>query len=153
LVRALKHDGAEHRSWSAHVVRQKGPLIVLEGTFDRQIEHDLLGTISQGTLSIEYYWLDRWYNIFRFVQPKGELRNYYCNVNRPPTFDGQVLSYVDLDIDVVVEPDLSFKVLDLDEFECNVIRYNYPLELQNRVRGAVDELVGLIQNRAFPFNY
>jgi protein associated with RNAse G/E len=126
---------------------------VLDGRFDREIEHDLLGTISRGTLSVEYYWLDRWYNVFRFVAPSGRLRNFYCNVNQPPCFDGQVLSYIDLDIDVIVETDFSYSVLDLDDFERNVIRYGYSPELQANARGAVNDLIGLIQTRAFPFDY
>jgi protein associated with RNAse G/E len=125
---------------------------VLDAKFDRKIEHDLLGTISRGTLSLEYYWLDRWYNVFRFLAPGGVLRNFYCNVNKPPSFDGQILSYIDLDIDVLVEPDFSYSVLDQDEFERNVLIYDYPLEIRIKARSAVDELIGLIQARAFPFN-
>jgi protein associated with RNAse G/E len=125
---------------------------VLEAQFDREVEHELLGTIPVGTLSIEYYWLHRWYNVFRFLDAGNRLRNFYCNVNQPPRFDGQVLSYVDMDIDVLVERDFSFRVLDLDEFEHNVIRYDYPIELQTNALGAVNELIELIQTRAFPFN-
>ena len=148
----MKYGELEHRRWSAQLLRQEGSLIVLDAVFDREIEHDLLGTISQGTLSLEYYWLDRWYNVFRFLEPHGQLRNFYCNVNQPPVFDGIVLSYVDLDIDVLVEPDFSFKVLDLEEFERNAIQYGYPAELQLSARSALDELVGLIETRAFPFD-
>ena len=39
---------------------------MLDAVFDEEIEHELLGTISSGTISTEYYWLDRWYNVFRF---------------------------------------------------------------------------------------
>lgn len=125
---------------------------MLEGSFDRQIEHDLLGTIPCGTLSVEYYWLDRWYNIFRFLGHGGVLRNFYCNVNQPPTLDGQVLSYIDMDIDVVVEEDFSFRVLDLDEFERNAMRFDYSPGLQANAHRAVNDLIKLIQSRAFPFD-
>ncbi len=111
-----------------------------------------MGTIARGTVSLEYYWLDRWYNIFRFINPDGELRNYYCNVNMPPTLDGEVLSYIDLDIDVLVEPDFSYKVLDQDEFEENAERYNYPEHVRRNARQAVTELIELIEDRKFPFN-
>ena len=134
------------------MARQDGALIVLNAAFDREIEHDLLGTISRGTLSVEHYWLDRWYNVFRFVGPDGALRNFYCNVNQPPSLNDHVLSYVDLDIDVVVNPDFSFQVLDLDEFEKNALRYGYPLELQANARRALKELTNLIEARAFPFD-
>jgi protein associated with RNAse G/E len=119
--------------------------------FEEEVEHDLLGTISSGTISTEYYWLDRWYNVFRFSGADGKLRNYYCNVNQPPRFDGRVLSYIDLDIDVLVAPDLTYKILDVEDFEANARRYAYPEDVQANARQAVAELTGLIESRAFPF--
>lgn len=150
-VRAHKYDGSEHRSWNAKVLRQEGSLLVLDAMFDKEIKHDLLGTIASGTKSIEYYWLDRWYNIFRFAEPTGELRSYYCNVNVPPAFDGQVLSYVDLDLDILVEPDLSYRVVDFDDFERNADRFGYSEDVQTKARQGLERLVELIEARAFPF--
>ena len=152
LVRACKYDGSEHRSWPAQVLREEGPLIVLDARFSDEISHDVLGTIAIGTHSLEYYWLDCWYNVFRFAQPDGELRNYYCNVNVPPAFDGETLSYVDLDLDILVQPDFSYQILDVVDFEANVKRYGYPVEVQTNARRAVDELVKMIQTREFPFS-
>jgi uncharacterized protein len=126
--------------------------VVLDATFEEPIEHDLLGSIPVGTLSTEYYWLDRWYNIFRFSDPDRKLKKFYCNINMPPQFDGQTLTYVDLDIDVLVEPDLSYKVLDLEDFEDSARHYNYPSDIQQRARRALDEVIGLIDTRAYPFN-
>ena len=102
-------------------------------------------------MSTEFYWFDRWYNVFRFSEPSGELKSFYCNVNMPPTFDGQVLSYVDLDIDVLVQPDLSYQVLDLDDFEENVVRYDYPEDVCTNARQALGELIDLIDTKSFPF--
>jgi protein associated with RNAse G/E len=151
-VRAHKYDGSEHRRWNAKLVRQAGPLLVLDATFDEEIKHDLLGTITSGTRSIEYYWLDKWYNIFRFAEPTGELRSYYCNVNVPPAFDGQVLSYIDLDIDILVEPDFSYRIVDLEDFEQNAERFGYSEEVLTKARSALKELVKLIEDRAYPFS-
>ena len=150
-VRAYKYDGVLHRSWDAELVRQDGPLVVLDARFTDEIVHDLLGTISSGTHSLEYYWLDRWYNVFRFAQPDGTLRNYYCNVNVPATFDGEILSYVDLDLDILVNPDSSYTVLDVEDFEINARRYGYTEEVQANARQALQELVKMIEGRAFPF--
>src|SRR5918997_3063790 len=88
-VDSLKFDGRLHRSWPARLVRREGSLLVLEGVFETEVRHALLGRISAGTLSTEFYWTDRWYSVFRFREPAGRLRNYYCNVNRPAEFDGQ----------------------------------------------------------------
>jgi protein associated with RNAse G/E len=151
-VRAYKYDGLLHRTWPAELLRQEGSLIVLDAQFADDVIHDLLGTIASGTHSLEYYWLGRWYNVFRFAEPDGTLRNYYCNVNVPPTFEGDILSYVDLDLDILVEPDFSYRILDVEDFERNVEDYGYSGEVQANARRAVDELVRMIETRAFPFN-
>jgi uncharacterized protein len=148
----LKYDGREHRRWPARIAKLEGPLLVLDAVFEEEIKHDLLGTISSGTLSTEYYWLDRWYNVFRFSDSDQKLRNFYCNVNQPPSFDGRVLSYIDLDIDVLVAPDLTFQILDVEDFEENTKRYAYPEDVQANARQALKELTTLIEARKFPFN-
>ena len=152
-VRACKFDGAEHRRWHARLLSCEDSLLILDARFEEEIRHELLGTLKCGTLSVEYYWLDRWYNVFRFHEPTGELRNYYCNVNLPPTFDGRVLSYIDLDIDILVAPDLSYSILDEDEFRESAARFNYSSAVRKKAHAALDELVALIEARRFPFDY
>jgi protein associated with RNAse G/E len=151
-VKTYKYDGRQHRSWQAEVLEQRGDLLVLLGVFNERIEHSQLGVIEPGTLSYEYYWLDRWYNVFRFHEPDGALRNYYCNINMPPKFEDGVLSYVDLDIDIYVSPELEVSVWDTDEFEEHSVRYSYPTELIDRVKATVTTLEDLIASRQFPFN-
>jgi len=151
-VRACKYNGDEHRRWPAILLRQEGTLLVLDARFEEEIQHDLLGTIALGTTSVEYYWLDRWYNVFRFSEPSGTLRNYYCNINVPPAFDGTVLTYIDLDIDVLVGPDSTYQVLDLEEFEQNAARYGYSSEIKQNAKKALTELISLIESRQFPFD-
>ncbi|MGH9873987.1 MAG: DUF402 domain-containing protein [Pyrinomonadaceae bacterium] len=153
LVRAYKYDGVLHRTWDAELIRQDGSLVVLDAQFPEEVVHDLLGTIASGTQSLEYYWLDRWYNIFRFAQTDGRLRNYYCNVNVPASFDGETLSYVDLDLDILVDPDFSYCVLDVEDFERNARRYGYTEEVQANARQALIELVSMIETRRFPFDH
>ena len=153
IVQARKFDGRLHRQWVARLVAQMDTLVILDGVFVEEVEHPLLGLIERGTLSTEYYWTDRWYSIFRFREPTGTLRNYYCNINQPARFDGQVLSFIDLDIDVLVAPDFSYRVLDEDEFARHAEVFNYPKELRAEVNRALAELLTLIERRAFPFNY
>ena len=151
LVRTYKYDQTEHRTWRAKISRIEFPLLVLDAAFEEDIDHSLLGRIVSGTVSTEYYWLDRWYNIFRFSDPDQTLKSYYCNVNLPPTFDGKVLKYIDLDIDVLVQPDLSYEVLDVDDFETNAKLYSYPAEIRDNAYRALKELIHLVEQRAFPF--
>ena len=66
-------------------------------------------------------------------------------------FDGATLSYVDLDLDIVVDPDASYRILDIEDFETNAKRYGYTDEVQANARRAVADLVTMIETRAFPF--
>jgi len=152
LVVVLKHDGSEYRRWQGRIVERDDSLIVLNAQFDVDVSHHLLGEIKRGTRLIEYYWLDRWYNVFRFLRDDGSTRLHYCNINKPPKFDGRSLSYIDLDIDVIVRPDYSYEVLDLDEFSTNSQRYGYTTEEKANVETALTELIGLIEARDFPFS-
>lgn len=151
-VRVYKPSGVLHRKWGAELVQQDGSLLVLDARFAETVVHDLLGTIPSGTHSIEYYWLDRWYNVFRFTEPDGRLRNFYCNVNKPPEFDGTVLSYVDLDLDVLVAPDYSHTVLDEEDFEKSVCEFGYDDQLRANAHQALAELIQMIETREFPFD-
>src|SRR6266849_1365697 len=150
-VRVLKHDGTEYRRWKASLAQQEGSLLVLDAEFEYDVQHQLLGEIKRGTRTIEYYWLDRWYNIFRFLDDKGQTRLFYCNVNMPPTCQGNKLSYMDLDIDILVQPDLSYQVLDQDEFEKHAELFGYDDDTRRQAHSAVDELIAMIQERQFPF--
>ena len=111
-----KYDGTEHRRWEANMVEQTESLVVLEGVFEGEVDHQLMGRINSGTRSVEYYWRDRYYNVFRLTEPAGTFRSFYCNISTPASMADGVLTYVDLDIDVLVEPDFSYRVIDLDDF-------------------------------------
>lgn len=151
FVHSCKHDGRVHRSWPARVARRVDSLIVLDASFAEEVRHALIGTIEAGTLSTEFFWTDRWYSVFRFQKPSGELLKFYCNINTPPTLESGVLSFIDLDVDVLVQPDYSFEVLDEDEFERHAELYQYPDAYRGNVQEALDELRHLIENRQFPF--
>lgn len=152
IVRSLKFDGIVRRSWTCELIGQNENELTFVGIFDRDVEHDHLGLIRKGTFSYEYYWLDRWYNVFRFHEPDGRFRNYYCNLTLPPTFDGNNLDYVDLDIDLLVWPDMSIEILDSAEFDENSEKFVYPADLIRKVELSIDELTGLIERREFPFD-
>lgn len=151
-VHARKFDGRLHREWQARLLTHEDSLVVVEGVFADEIRHTQLGTIAAGTISTEYYWTDRWYSIFRFREPSGALRNYYCNINQPAEFDGRVLTFIDLDIDVLVAPDFSYRILDEEEFIAHAEHYVYPASVREMVPKALAELISFIERRDYPFD-
>lgn len=150
-VRSLNFDRSLRRSWKCELVGRTAEMLTLVGVFDRQVIHPELGVIKLGTRSTEYFWFDRWYNVFRFDEPDGSFRNYYCNINLPPTLEAGVLEYVDLDIDIVVWPDGSHEVLDRDEFEQNLATFDYTAGTIAMIETTVEELLSKINAGEFPF--
>ena len=146
-------DGSERRRWIAELSRYSPPLIELIGVFDRDVIHSELGLIEKGTISHEFYWIDRWYNIFRFHNPNGQFRNFYCNINCPPTFDRKTLDYIDLDIDVVWGTDGKVSVLDENEFQENCAKFSIPQTIQDEARKALNQVLEMIERREFPFDH
>lgn len=151
-INSRKFDRTIHRTWQANLESESESLLTFIGEFDEEVRHPHLGIIRRGTISHEYYWLDRWYSVFRFHEPGGDLRNFYCNVNMPPTFENGVLDYVDLDIDVLVWPDFTYEILDRDDFERNAIKYLYSNELIEQAEASLEQLIALIEGREFPFS-
>jgi protein associated with RNAse G/E len=151
-INARKYDGHIRRSWSGGLVSQTDTHLIVVGRFGADVRHSDLGLIPKGTISFEHFWLDRWYNVFRFYGPDGAFHSHYCNITMPPTFENNVLDYVDLDIDLILWPDGRVEVLDQDDFERNTIKFNYPNEFRPRVEAAVAELTGMIEAKEFPFD-
>lgn len=150
-VRSSKFDRKVRKVWEVDLVTQSSSLIIVRGNFASDVEHPGLGKILRDTISTEYYWTDRWYNVFRFQEPSGKFRNYYCNIQMPASFDGKVIDYVDLDIDLVAGPDMSYRVLDCEEFLGNSKKYSYPDDVIQNAKTALGEMVLMIQTRQFPF--
>lgn len=152
IINSRKSDGKIHRSWKAELIEVRDSLLIFVGEFETEVRHSKLGVIGRGTISYEYYWLDRWYNVFKFFEPDGELRNFYCNVNLPPRFENNVLDYVDLDIDVLVSKNFEVEILDLDEFEENSKLFGYSPDVIKKTFESLDEILKIIDNRGFPFS-
>ena len=149
-INSRKYDGHIRRSWEGGLISENGTHIVLVGKFEEDIGHDEIGLIKKGTVSFEFYWLDRWYNIFRFHEPDGTLRSYYCNITMPPTLADGVLDYVDLDIDVIVWPDNRYEVLDMDDFEQNKVKFGYPKDVLKKTEESLAEVITLIEKGELP---
>lgn len=92
--------------------------IVLEAFFDRADLTFMDIVFKTGDRFVEYYYTDRWYNIFVIYDRDDEkIKGWYCNIGMPAIFEEGVVSYVDLALDLWVSTDGTQTVLDEDEFE------------------------------------
>ena len=74
---------------------------------------------------LQYYWPQRWYTLSAFYDGHSLLHT-YASIIRPATFELERLYYVDLDLSVLVKPDLTYEVLTQAEFDemANTLRYD-----------------------------
>jgi uncharacterized protein len=150
-INSRKIDNSIHRTWKCDLVEETLDYWLFVGKFEDEVSHKQLGIIKAETISYEYYFKNKMFNVFRFHEPNGEFKFYYCNVNLPPEFENNVLDYVDLDIDVLVKKDFTFEILDEDEFQENSKRFGYSDELKRKVKESLAELIEMIQTNRFPF--
>lgn len=148
VVHKLNLDGEEKLNYRGRVLERTPNAVVLEAFFTR--ERMALGyvTLKPGDRFVEYFYADRWYNVFVIYDgDDGQLKGWYCNVTRPAVIAGGQVSAVDLALDLWVAPDGSARVLDEDEFAA------LPLapEEAAAARAAIGELRALAAEHAGPF--
>lgn len=92
--------------------------VTLEALFTREDMPFMDVIFKKNDLFIEYYYTDRWYNIFEiYDRDDGKLKGWYCNIGQPAVIEDGVVSYVDLALDLWVSVNGNQTVLDEDEFE------------------------------------
>ena len=106
-------------------------------------------TFETGDRFTEWYFTDRWYNIFEIASDHGALKGWYCNVAEPAIITADTIACRDLHLDVWVEPHGAIRVLDEDEFEQDTALDGM---LRRNARAAVDELLRMVAQRAQPFD-
>ena len=117
--------------------------ITIEAFFDR-VDMPFVDTVLRtGDRFVEYYYDDRWYNIFEIHDRDDErLKGWYCNVCKPASFEDGVVAYVDLALDLWVSADGRQHVLDEGEFET----LNLSNELKSGALQGLQELKQLFLN-------
>ncbi|RKD21140.1 hypothetical protein BEP19_15170 [Ammoniphilus oxalaticus] len=91
----------------------------------------------------------QWFNTIAMIRDDGT--HYYCNIGSPFSLRNDVLSYIDYDLDVKIYPDLSYVVLDQEEFTLHSQQMNYPAEVTAQVNRAVEEVITWIQEKRGAF--
>ncbi len=72
----------------------------------------------------EYFYTDRWFNIFDIRSTNGLRKGWYCNVTEPAILFEDHIEQVDLILDVWVNPTGEALLLDEDEFAASTTLSN-----------------------------
>ncbi|MFX3631310.1 MAG: DUF402 domain-containing protein [Candidatus Pristimantibacillus sp.] len=158
IIKSFKHDGHIHRTW------QHNWLVPSERLAEEHRDESMLVLINRQTPIQEAngkLWVSRvpavsffvpgeWFNIVALLEDTGV--RYYCNIASPPYIQGDVLTYIDYDLDVIRKADGSRQVVDQDEYEMHKIAYHYPKMVEDKVGEGLKSLLGRMDKGSSPFH-
>jgi protein associated with RNAse G/E len=157
-VESRSYDQMVRGSWQAYRLHQS-----------KQLSDELLAEVSSdclrlwlpaGTLMhwstntrplhydcLQYYWPLRWYTLSAFYDDRV-LKYTYATIIQPASIEIERLSYVDLDLSILVKPDLAYEVLTLAEFEQLADLLHYSEETRIGALMAMRTITSSIQRSA-----
>ncbi len=144
----LSPAGEEKTRYPAEMLTRLENGVVLDAFWERS-RLDLGYTVFEpGDHFVEYYYTDRWFNVFAISTATGQRKGWYCNVAAPALIGEDSIEQVDLFLDVWVKPGGETLTLDEDEFAANTTLT--PFQRRNARQG-LQELLALIKARGGPF--
>ncbi|WP_027085888.1 DUF402 domain-containing protein [Cohnella panacarvi] len=158
VIKSFKHDGSLHRMWKANWLvptdrlhpDHADPSSVWVYLNDQTtiIERDGKEWVSR-IPAVSYFLPNEWFNVVALLEDKGV--RYYCNLASPPYRYGDVLTYIDYDLDLVLLPDGSVHELDRDEFNRHRDEYRYGDTVLEQIGTGLRKLQEAIRKTSAPF--
>ena len=140
--------GEEKIQYPAQVLARLKNGVVLDAYWSHP-RKDLGYTIFEpGDHFIEYFYTDRWFNIFAISATDGRRKGWYCNIAAPALVSEERVEQIDLLLDVWVNPAGQSLILDEDEFAADS---SLTEQQRNGARQGLQELLALIAARREPF--
>jgi uncharacterized protein len=158
LIKSFKHDGHLHRVWLENwpvpqdqltPAHQAAAMQVFVNCQTRIREADGREWTSR-IPGVSFFVPGKWYNIVALIEEDGI--RYYCNVASPFYYSGNVLTYIDYDLDVILNQRGEVLVLDEDEYTKHKRLYHYSPAVEEKVKAGFEELLALAKDRDDPFD-
>ncbi|MBE4910490.1 DUF402 domain-containing protein [Bacillus luteolus] len=148
-IHSYKHNGNIHRVWDETTIL-KGTQSLVIGANDRTVVTESDGrTWITREPAICYFHSKHWFNIIGMIREDGIY--YYCNISSPFIWDQEAVKYIDYDLDIKVFPDMTYILLDEDEYERHRREMKYPEPIDRILWSNVDRLIRWIRGRKGPF--
>ncbi|MFI6362344.1 DUF402 domain-containing protein [Nocardia sp. NPDC050630] len=107
--------------------------------------------VWQRTTRVAIMYAKRYFAIVPTWDEHGEFLWWYVNFQLPFTRTTDGVDTSDLHLDLIVEPDLSYRWKDEDEYALAIRLGLVPEHWQHAIEGACEEALDLVARRAGPF--
>lgn len=149
-VHSTKYDGSLHNHFQPTLL-EAGEWGWLTYLGMHQRVDSYRGTYTSRHHNFRWHWRDCWWDAMLIFDAQGRWLEWYCNVVTPPQLNDGVLTFVDLDLDVVWHRERGLLIADADEFEVNALAMAYPQELIQQAWQTAQEVKQKIANGAWRF--
>ena len=106
--------------------------------------------VGDNFTAIWFVFTDLWYDIGKIYNLNNEWTGYYCDIIMPVKRSSGQFEIVDLFLDLWISPDGSYEIQDEDEFE-NALRNGFiDVELAEKARSSLKELIHEVVTGRFP---
>ena len=112
----LDPEGREKTRYQGEVVERHPTGVVIQAEWTQPTKDLGYTRFEPGDSFTEYYYSDRWFNIFDIRGVDGKRKGWYCNVAQPAAIFDDCIEQIDLLLDVWVNPYGEPLLLDEDEF-------------------------------------
>src|SRR5512143_1651543 len=119
-IKVLKKNLSGEITWQYEgvLLRREKNAIILQALFNWADLPFMDIVMKRNDRFVETYYSDKWFNIFEiYDRDDDHFKGYYCNVATPAMIEEEVVSFVDLALDLWVSADGRQTVLDEDEFK------------------------------------
>ena len=143
-IHCYKHNGKMHRTWDEAVVLDITDDVLVCANYKTKVTESDGRCHRTAEPAIIFFYKKRWFNIIAQLKKKGLY--YYCNIATPYLIDGNIIKYIDYDLDLRVFPDWGYRVLDKNEYKYHRSLMKYPDELDLILNRELNDLIQMEKN-------
>lgn len=148
-IHCYKHNGKIDRiSGEATILEVGEDYIVCANNKVKLTENDGKSHRTKEA-AILFFYKNEWFNVLAQLKKYGLF--YYCNIASPYVIDGNIIKYIDYDLDLRIFPDGSFKVLDKNEYKYHKLTMKYSPEIDTIVQNSLNKLIKMKEEGKNPF--
>ena len=145
-VISKKYDNSYRDEYEAYLYSEEDEIfIVLSPPGTRYYDHRKEAWFEAPDGLLEIYFKEKWYNVWHICEQNSKRNMIYANICMPAVLQGNVLEWVDLDLDLCVHMNGTIELLDEKEFERNIRQLGYSRWIINNARAACDEVMNLFE--------
>jgi len=150
VIHSYKHNKKLHRIWkNATLLEDNDEMIIVANKRTKVVESTGRFWYTKEP-SVAFFFKNHWYNVIAIL--KENKVTYYCNIGSPVLMDEEAVKYIDYDLDIKVDSDFSYKILDIYEYKMHRDIMDYPQDIKLILAKEMLDLKSRIDRRDLPFD-